>query len=432
MFYNEVMDALGKLRDIASYMHLEPAEELRPNPNPLPNNHNQHNQTAAIPLPVANSKQQIAPCGQVVGPQTTKRGRKEQELGVFQAKIPGGGTVPMLKTMLTTACERNCHYCPFRAGRNYRRTTLKPEEMAKAFMDMHRAGVVKGLFLSSGIIRGGMVTQDKLLDTADILRHKYNFRGYLHLKIMPGAEQAQVERAMQLADRLSINLEAPNDGRLARLAPMKEFQEELLRPLQWMEEVRQTQPARFGWNGRWPSSVSQFVVGAVDESDLEILTTTHYLMRQLRLSRTYFSAFSPVANTPLENRAAENPLRQHRLYQASFLFRDYGFDLEDMPFTGDGNLPLEIDPKLGWAQTHLKERPVELNRAEREQLLQVPGIGPKSAQSILAARRQGTLRSLKDLQVIGVRTKGMEPYVLLDGRRPPHQLPLIPIIEHRS
>jgi predicted DNA-binding helix-hairpin-helix protein len=338
--------------------------------------------------------------------------------------MPGGKTLPMLKTMLTTACERNCHYCPFRAGRNYRRTTLKPEEMAKTFMDMHHAGLVQGLFLSSGIIRGGMTTQDKLLDTADILRHKYRFRGYIHLKIMPGAEQAQVERAMQLADRLSINLEAPNPKRLQLLAPLKEFEEELVRPLRWIEEVRRTQPARFGWDGRWPSSVTQFVVGAVNESDLEILSTAHFLIHSLHLRRTYFSAFSPVSNTPLENQAAENPLRQHRLYQASFLFRDYSFDLEDMPFTAEGNLPLDVDPKRGWAQMNLLENPVEVNRADRENLLRVPGIGPKSAGTILHARRQGRLRSLQDLQSIGVRTKGMEPYVLLDGRRPAHQPPL--------
>jgi predicted DNA-binding helix-hairpin-helix protein len=191
-----------------------------------------------------------------------------------------------------------------------------------------------------------------------------------------------------------------------------------------VDEIRQTQPGRLSWNGRWPSSVTQFVVGAVDESDLEILSAAHFLIRNLHLRRTYFSAFHPVSDTPLENRAAENPMRQHRLYQASFLFRDYGYDLEEMPFTAEGNLPLDVDPKQGWAKINLLDNPVEVNRADRENLLRVPGIGPKSAGTILSARRQGTLRSLQDLQSIGVRTKGMEPYVLLDGRRPPHQLPL--------
>jgi predicted DNA-binding helix-hairpin-helix protein len=330
----------------------------------------------------------------------------------------------MLKTMLTSACERNCHYCPFRAGRNYRRATFKPEEMAKTFMHMQRAGMVDGLFLSSGIIKGGASTQDKLLDAADILRHKLGFRGYLHLKIMPGAERAQVERAMQLADRLSVNLEAPNTRRLQMLAPMKVFTEELVRPLQWVEEVRRSRPQHLGWNGRWPSTVTQFVVGAVGESDLELLSTADYLYDRLRLRRTYFSAFSPVAGTPLEETAPENPWREHRLYQASFLLRDYGFDMEEMPFDHGGNLPLGLDPKMGWAQRNLMEDPVEVNRADRETLLRVPGIGPKGAQAILRARRQSKLRDVQDLRQIGVVTARLAPFVLFDGRRPARQLPL--------
>lgn len=291
-------------------------------------------------------------------------------------------------------------------------------------MDMHRAGVVDGLFLSSGIIKGGVSTQDKLLDAAAILRQKYHFRGYLHLKIMPGAEKEQVRQAMTLADRLSVNLEAPNDRRLLDLAPKKEFVQELLRPLQWADEIRRAEPDRLGWHGRWPSTVTQFVVGAVGESDLELLTTTEYLHKQLRLRRVYFSAFSPVVDTPLENNPAENPLRQHRLYQTSFLFRDYGFDLEELPFNQQGNLPLEIDPKLAWAQANLRENPVEVNRAAPEELLRVPGVGPKSAQTIVAARRQGTLRDERDLQKLGIATKRMKPFVLLDGQRPSYQLPL--------
>jgi predicted DNA-binding helix-hairpin-helix protein len=267
-------------------------------------------------------------------------------------------------------------------------------------------------------------TQDRLIDTAEVLRRKHGFTGYLHLKIMPGAERDQVWRAMQLADRVSINLEAPNTDRLGRLAPHKIFVEELLRPLQWAEEIRQTQPAHLGYKGRWPSTVTQFVVGGAGENDLEILSTTAYLTKQLRLARTYFSAFSPVPDTPLENLAPENPWREHRLYQASFLFRDYGFDLEEMPFDAAGNLPLEQDPKLAWAQANLAETPVEVNRAERRDLLRVPGIGPKGAEAILRARRVGRLRDLRDLQKIGVRAGRAAPFVLLGGRRPPRQLAL--------
>jgi predicted DNA-binding helix-hairpin-helix protein len=288
-------------------------------------------------------------------------------------------------------------------------------------MDMYRAGLVEGMFLSSGIIRGGVTTQDKLIATAEILRHRLKFRGYLHLKIMPGAEREQVRRSMQLASRVSVNLEGPNDKRLALLAPKKIFFQELLQPLKWVEAIRQTESPASTWNGRWPSSTTQFVVGAVGDSDLELLTTSGYLLRQLRLSRTYYMAFNPVPDTPLEDVSPENPWRQHRLYQASFLLRDYGFDLEELPFTQEGNLPLDADPKMAWAQLNLAADPVELNRADPGALLRVPGIGPKGARSIIAARRHNKLRELKDLSAIGVSPTRPAPYVLMDGKRPPFQ-----------
>jgi len=239
---------------------------------------------------------------------------------------------------------------------------------------------------------------------------------------MPGAEKAQVERAMQLADRVSINLEAPNTQRLARLAPHKQFIEELLQPLKWVEEIRRTKSDGAAWKGRWPSSVTQFVAGGADEADLELLTTTSYLYRSLRLKRAYFSGFKPVVDTPLENKAATDPLREHRLYQASFLLRDYGFELEEMPFEQDGNLPLLTDPKQAWAQRNLNEQPIELNRAERRDLLRVPGIGPKSAEAILRARREGKLRDLSALRRLGVAAGRAAPFVLLDGKRPALQM----------
>jgi predicted DNA-binding helix-hairpin-helix protein len=280
------------------------------------------------------------------------------------------------------------------------------------------------LFLSSGIIKGSVATQDRLLETAEILRKKYQFRGYLHLKVMPGAEKEQLRQAMTLANRLSVNLEAPNDKRLALLAPQKEFFAELVRPLQIIEQIRQEEPAHLGWNGRWPSTVTQFVVGAVGETDVEILSTTEYLTRRLHIQRAYFSAFSPIHDTPLENQPAENPVRKVRLYQTSFLFRDYDFGLEEMPFDQQGNLPLDIDPKLAWAQANLQHDPVELNKAERHELLRVPGIGPKHSYTILDARRKGRLSDLNHLRQLGIATKRLAPYVLLDGKRPSFQLPL--------
>ena len=350
---------------------------------------------------------------------------KIKHIPISEAQMPNGKRIKLLKTMITSACERNCYYCPFRAGRNMRRATFKPEELARTFQLMYKTGRVEGMFLSSGIIGGGIRTQDRLLDTADILRNKLGFRGYLHLKIMPGAERAQVERAMQLASRVSINLEAPNTKRLQALAPLKIFTEELLQPLKWAEEIRQNQSPHRTWNGRWPSSTTQFVVGAVGESDLELLATSEYLIRNARLKRAYFSAFNPIKDTPLEDHAPTDPLRQHRLYQSSYLLRDYGFSLEDMPFDQTGNLPLGEDPKLAWARSSLQHAPVEVNRADRRQLLQIPGIGPKGAAAILNARRKGKLHDLRDLDKLGVVAKRAAPFILLDGKRPAYQLQML-------
>ncbi len=379
------MDAIERLKLLSAQMHLEPAED--------------------------------AGCPQLSA-------RKKDALHISNAVMPNGRTIALLKTLLTSACERNCYYCPFRAGRDFRRATFKPEEMARTFMALHQAGIAEGIFLSSGVVEGGVRTQDQLIATAEILRHKLGYKGYLHLKIMPGAQREQVEQSMRLADRVSVNLEGPNTQRLAMLAPRKAFLEELLQPLRWVEEIRRTRPAYLGWNGRWPSTTTQFVVGAVGESDLELLSTTEYLYRQARLKRAYFSAFSPIHDTPMENLPAENPLREHRLYQSSFLLRDYGFTLEEMPFDPNGNLPLEKDPKLAWAQAHLAERPVEINTATREELLRVPGFGPKSTNAILSARSQGQrprLHDLADLRKIGVNPRRAAPYILIDGKRPDYQ-----------
>jgi predicted DNA-binding helix-hairpin-helix protein len=234
---------------------------------------------------------------------------------IHNAVMPNGKRIALLKTMLTSACERNCTYCGFRQGRDFRRATFTPDELADLFMRLHRKGIAEGLFLSSGLAGGGPRIQDRLIATAEVLRRRYEFQGYIHLKIMPGAEREQVRAAMRLADRVSVNLEAPNAERLARLAPLKVFADELLKRLRWIEEIRQ-EP------GRWPSSTTQYVVGAVGESDLELLTTTEYLHRQAGIARAYFSSFSPVPDTPLEDHPAASPQREHRLYQSSFLLRD--------------------------------------------------------------------------------------------------------------
>ena len=384
---------IQRLDDLSHFMALELAEDAGNKPGKSESVITKHSISACRPDPV-----------------------------ISQAVMPNGQHIRLLKTLLTSACERNCFYCPFRSGRDFRRQTFRPDEMANTFIALQRGGVAEGIFLSSGIAGGSVRTQDKLIDTIEILRYRYQYQGYVHLKLMPGAEKAQIEQAMRLADRVSLNLEAPNAERLEKLAPGKVFIEELFQPLRIVEDIRRSQLPSSGWRGRWPSMTTQFVVGAVGESDLEILSTTNYLHKQLRLARAYYSAFHPVSDTPLENLAAETPERENHLYQASFLLRDYGFDLEELPFDEAGRLPNKVDPKTAWAQTNLIKTPVEINIASPEELLRVPGIGPKGAKSIIKARRLGALRELSDLRRIGVNPWRPTPYILLDGQRPFQQL----------
>jgi predicted DNA-binding helix-hairpin-helix protein len=333
------------------------------------------------------------------------------------------GPKAVLKTMVTTACERNCFYCPFRAGRGAtKRVTFTPDALAGAFDTMVRSKKVDGLFLSSGIIKGSVTTQDKLLDTVEIVRRKYRYRGYVHLKIMPGVERDQLHRAMQIADRVSVNLEAPTQERLAALAPRKIFMQELLQILRWAEELRQDHPQQ-----KLASTVTQFVVGAVGDTDLELLALSDKLYNQLRLSRVYYSAFSPVPQTPFEENTPTTPLREFRLYQASFLLRDFGWNLEDLPFRNAGDLRQDTDPKRAWADVHLRHAPVDLQQADREQLMRVPNIGPKTADLLIKARKQHTLNGLDQLKSLGVRQPdSIAPYILLNGAKPPVQMSMFP------
>ena len=346
------------------------------------------------------------------------------KIPIHLAAVPGGRRFPLLKAMLTTACERNCFYCPFRAGRNYKRVSFQAGELAHTFHAAHKKGLVDGLFLSTGIFAGGTQTQDRLIETAELLRQKLAYRGYLHLKIMPGAEYDQVYRAMQLADRVSTNLEAPNPSRLASLAPQKEFDQELLQPLKWIEKIRRTEPPHLGWRGRWPSSTTQFVVGAAGEKDLELLATVAALNRDVGIKRAYFEAFNPIPGTPFENYPQEDPTRQHRLYQASFLLRDYGYNLEELPFNASGELPLHKDPKSILADHLYVESPVEMNNAARDVLLRIPGIGPRSASAVLHARRKTNLSDIGQLRRLGVLAERAAPYITLAGQRPARQLKL--------
>lgn len=345
------------------------------------------------------------------------------QFGVFHAQMGGGKTMPMLKSMLTTACENNCKYCVFRRQRDVHRYLFTPEEMASGFMQMARRGAVQGLFLSSGIVGGGAKSQDHLLQTVEILRQRYHYGGYIHLKIMPGAEEAQIERAMELSDRVSINLEGVTAKHLTFLAPMKNFYGDLFPRIQKMDHFRKSRlhdPTVV----KNASITTQLVVGAAGETDVETLQLSEILYKQYGLARVYYSAFQPVRDTPLENLPGMDYTRYIRLYQASFLLRDYGFAMEEMPFQTGGFLPLDVDPKIAWAKENFADQPVEVNLADKEQLLRIPGIGKLGAERIYTSRKEKKLTELKQLTNLGIASKRAAPFILLDGHKPVYQIEL--------
>ena len=243
---------------------------------------------------------------------------------------------------------------------------------------------------------------------------------------MPGAEKDQIIRLMELADRVSLNLEAPNRTGSKELAPRKAFMDELVKRLLWVEEIRKNRSPFKAWKGRWPSSATQFVVGAVGETDHELISTSEKMFQHANLRRVYYSRFTPQKDTPLEDHPAENPWRQHRLYQSSFLLRDYGFQMEELPFDQTGNLPLAHRSQAGLGAEGLSaDTPVELNRAEKQDLLRVPGIGPWAQRRSLPPAELRTLTGLHQLKALNINAKRAAPFVLLNGKRPEFQLGLI-------
>ena len=358
---------------------------------------------------------------------------------VSHLHTPDGQRKSTLKVLQTSACQNNCNYCAFRSGRDVRRAHLAADDLARSFDLMYRAGLVESLFLSSGVI-GTHRTMDEMLATVELVRRKYGFRGYIHLKLLPGAEDAHIERAVELADRVSVNLEAPTPATLAALAPLKRM-DALVGPLRKAAQMicrgdPLRSPALTGVGvraGARPAPTmgharigmsTQFVVGPAGESDRELLSTVQMLYRELRLARAYYSAFTPVRDTPLEGEPPTDPQREFRLYQADWLLRYYHFSADELPFDSDGQLRTDVDPKAAWAQKHPERFPVEVNAAPLDELLRVPGVGPTSARAIVQARRGGKLAEIGDLRKLGARADRAAPYVTLAGRRPPYQPPL--------
>ena len=343
---------------------------------------------------------------------TRGAGRVRGEVGqwIYPAALPDGRTINLFKVLMSNDCCNDCAYCAARCSSKHQRATFAPEELSRLFLELHRRGIAQGMFLSSGVHRGANETMDRMLATGELLRGQHRFDGFLHMKVLPGASRDRVERAAELADRVSINLEAPNSGALGRICPDKSFGRDLMLRMEWISKLV-ANPAT-----RAKGHTTQFVVGAADESDRDVLATTTHLYDGLKLQRAYFSAFQPVADSPLEGMPPAPLMREHRLYQCDFLFRRYGFRFDELLFDDDGLLPLETNPKQLWADAHSECFPVEVNTATKETLLRVPGIGPRAAARITRGRRKGKLHSLDELRNTGCVTKWAAPYVTIDGK----------------
>ena len=351
------------------------------------------------------------------GPSEPRR-RGPDGLWIYPAALPSGKRVPMLKVLQSSGCERGCVYCVERLGGQCDRLTLGSDELASAFVDLHQSNRVFGLFLSSAVRGGPVATMDRMLATAEILRGKHRFRGYVHLKVIPGCRPDQVERAMALATRVSVNMEAPTAAHLARIAPGKRFFEQILAPMRQI--ARAESDGTFARAGQ----TTQLVVGAAGESDREIATSVAWLYGKLKLARVYYSALQPAAGTPVAGATPVPFMREHRLYEVDFLLRKYGFDLGEIGFDERGALPLDVDPKTAWARRHPERFPIELNTAPASELVRIPGVGPRAAKQILAMRREQRLRSVEALRSACALWRRAVPYVLLDGSRAERQLAL--------
>ena len=323
---------------------------------------------------------------------------------------PDGRCVALLKILLTNHCIYDCVFCVNRASSDVARACFTPEEVAHITIEMYRRNYIEGLFLSSGIFRTPDATMEQLVRAVRMLRTEYQFNGYIHLKAIPGASSELIEVAGRWVDRLSANIELPTKADLIKLAPEKshpviERTMDIIEQRLHADKDADPGTRRFSPAGQ----TTQMVIGATDATDADILSASERLYRQYRLRRVYYSAFSPIPKGDARLPLKPPPLlREHRLYQADWLMRHYRFDRRELIELG--NLDLTYDPKLAWALGHREKFPVDVNRAPREQLLRVPGIGYKNVEKILSIRRYHRLGEA-DLRRLGVVLRRARPFI---------------------
>jgi putative DNA modification/repair radical SAM protein len=357
-------------------------------------------------------------------------GSTDPGMGICHSYAPDGRCISLLKVLLTNACNYDCLYCVNRATSNVPRARFTIDEVVKLTLDFYRRNYIEGLFLSSGIIRSADYTMEQVVGVARKLREQHHFRGYIHLKTIPEADDALITEAGKYADRLSINIEVPEETSLAKLAPEKDVRAirrtmgRLRLKLDEAQEGRKATPRgntapRFAPAGQ----STQMIIGADTANDQTILNASANLYGSYRLKRVYYSAFSPIPDASRSLPLAAPPLvREHRLYQADWLMRFYGFNVGEIVEQAEGMLSLDIDPKLAWALRHRDRFPIDINRASREDLLRVPGFGTKAVDRIIATRRFTSVRSA-DLARLHIPRNKALPFIVLSDHRPaPHLL----------
>lgn len=338
-----------------------------------------------------------ASCASDIGGGLTVRERKSEiSRYIYYSWTESGRCMPLLKVLLTNYCIYDCAYCHNRRSNDIERVSLSPEELAMVAYDLYRNNKIEGLFLSSGIIKDPNYTMELALRTIHILRGTYQFRGYIHTKILPGSDLLLIEKIGRLSDRVSINIEFPSEESLRFLAPDK-TREKIIRPVMQISELirryrndnkRASSSIRFSPSGQ----STQIIVGATKDTDFRTLNLANFLYKRLGLSRVYYSAYFPINEDERLPTPSTPPIkREHRLYQADWLIRDYGFEPEEILNEETQNLSLELDPKTIWALKNIHRFPVELNRADLEDLIRVPGIGRQTAKRIIEARKEHSI-----------------------------------------
>jgi putative DNA modification/repair radical SAM protein len=345
--------------------------------------------------------------------------------GICHAYTPDGRCISLLKILMTNFCIFDCAYCINRVSSNVERARFSVEEVVTLTLEFYRRNYIEGLFLSSGVIRSPDQTMADMVRIARSLREEHGFKGYIHLKTIPDAAPDLIREAGLWADRLSINVELPQDASVRKLAPEK--RPETIRAAMAQVRLERESAKDQTYTGRKPARFApagqstQMIVGADGSDDVAILNTATRLYSGYRLKRVYYSAFSPIPDASSALPLIKPPLlREHRLYQADWLMRFYGFSAEDITSgTNTGHLDLDLDPKLAWALQHRAQFPLDVNLASREQLLRVPGFGVRTVDRIIGARRHALLR-FDDLIRIGASMKKARAFIRMSDWSPRH------------